>query len=90
MMRPGIIRCSRRTATGFWKTLADGHAERVAALHMIEPLADRSQAITHGADKADGGRPGQDQVPRPRPGRMGLHLRCCRLQSGAAAELLAA
>jgi hypothetical protein len=33
-------------------TLADGHAERVAALHMIEPLADRPQAITLGADKA--------------------------------------
>ena len=33
-------------------TLAGGHAERVAALHMIEPRADRSQAITLGADKA--------------------------------------
>jgi transposase len=33
-------------------TLADGHAERVAALHMIEPRADRAQAITLGADKA--------------------------------------
>jgi len=33
-------------------TLADGHAERVAALHMIEPCADRPQAITLGADKA--------------------------------------
>jgi transposase len=32
-------------------TFADGHAERVAALHMIEPLADRSRAITLGADK---------------------------------------
>ena len=28
------------------------HAERVAALHMIEPHADRPQAITLGADKA--------------------------------------
>ena len=27
-------------------TLADGHAERVAALHMIEPRADRPTAIT--------------------------------------------
>src|SRR5690606_29395462 len=27
-------------------TLADGHAERVAALHMIEPLADRPRRIT--------------------------------------------
>jgi len=33
-------------------TFADGHAERVAALHMIEPLADRPWRITLGADKA--------------------------------------
>lgn len=33
-------------------TFADGHAERVAALHMIEPRADRPAAITLGADKA--------------------------------------
>ena len=33
-------------------TLADGHAERVAALAMIEPWADRPRAITLGADKA--------------------------------------
>lgn len=33
-------------------TLADGHAERVAALHMIEPRADRPGRITLGADKA--------------------------------------
>ena len=32
-------------------TLADGHAERIAALHMIEPRADRPGAITLGADK---------------------------------------
>src|SRR5690554_2167413 len=32
-------------------TQADGHAERVAALHMIEPYADRPRAITLGADK---------------------------------------
>ena len=125
-------------------TQADGHAERIAALHMIEPRADRPQAITLGADKAydaedfvnelrsmnvtphvaqntqralvgdrrphdatrrlrrqpahpqadrgglrldqDGRRPGEDQVPRPRARRMGLHLRSRRLQSGAAAE----
>lgn len=30
-------------------TLAEGHAERVAALHMIEPHADRPTAITLGA-----------------------------------------
>ena len=33
-------------------TWADGHAERIAALHRIEPRADRPQAITRGADKA--------------------------------------
>jgi len=33
-------------------TLADGHAERIAALHMIEPRADRPNAVTLGADKA--------------------------------------
>jgi transposase len=32
-------------------TPADGHAERVAALHMIEPRADRPRAVTLGADK---------------------------------------
>jgi transposase len=33
-------------------TPADGHAERIAALHMIEPRADQPRAITLGADKA--------------------------------------
>jgi transposase len=33
-------------------TPADGHAERIAALHMIEPRADRPAPITLGADKA--------------------------------------
>ena len=33
-------------------TQADGYAERVAALHMIEPHADRPRPITLGADKA--------------------------------------
>ncbi|TSD83699.1 IS5 family transposase [Mycobacterium sp. KBS0706] len=33
-------------------THANGYAERVAALHMIEPHADRPRAITLGADKA--------------------------------------
>jgi transposase len=32
-------------------TQADGHAERIAALHMIEPYADRPHKITLGADK---------------------------------------
>ncbi len=33
-------------------TEANGRAERIAALHMIEPRADRPTAITLGADKA--------------------------------------
>jgi transposase len=33
-------------------TEANGQAERIAALHMIEPRADRPTAITLGADKA--------------------------------------
>ncbi|ARN82422.1 IS5 family transposase [Methylocystis bryophila] len=33
-------------------TQADGHAERIAALHMIEPRADRPRTITLEADKA--------------------------------------
>ena len=33
-------------------TEANGHAERVAALHLIEPRADRPRPITLGADKA--------------------------------------
>jgi hypothetical protein len=33
-------------------TAVDGHAERIAGLHMIEPRADRPHAITLGADKA--------------------------------------
>jgi len=33
-------------------TEANGHAERIAALHMIEPRADRSTPVTLGADKA--------------------------------------
>ena len=33
-------------------TEANGHAERIAALHMIEPRADRPTPVTLGADKA--------------------------------------
>src|SRR3982075_2318865 len=33
-------------------TCADGHAERIAALSMIEPRAARARAVTLGADKA--------------------------------------
>ncbi len=43
--RSGLIVDTRLTA-------ADGHAERIAALSMIEPRADRPRAITLGADKA--------------------------------------
>src|SRR3954468_5860773 len=32
-------------------TVVDGHAERIAALHMIEPRADRPRRITLGTDK---------------------------------------
>lgn len=32
-------------------TLADGHAERLAALHIIKPRGDRPTTITLGADK---------------------------------------
>ena len=125
-------------------TPADGHAERVAALHMIEPHADRPRAITLGADKGydaadfvnelrsmnvtphvaqntsnrrsaidgrttrhggyarqpahpqahrgsvrldqDGGRAGEDQVPRRRPRRLRLHLRRRGLQSRPTAQ----
>ena len=36
-----------------WRlTEANGHAERIAALHMIEPRGDRPRPITLGADKA--------------------------------------
>ena len=43
--RSGLIVDARLTG-------ADGHAERNAALSMIEPFADRPRAITVGADKA--------------------------------------
>ena len=42
--RSGLIVDTRLTRTS-------GHAERLAALDMIEPLADRSRAITLGADR---------------------------------------
>jgi hypothetical protein len=32
-------------------TIASGHAERLAALHLVEPHADRPQKITLGGDK---------------------------------------
>jgi len=42
----------RLLSTDHFSVDGSGYAERVAALHMIEPFADRSQAITLGADKA--------------------------------------
>jgi hypothetical protein len=44
-------------------TEANGHAERIAALHMVEPRADRSTPVTLGADKADDT---EDFVNKPR------------------------
>jgi len=124
-------------------TRVSGHAERLAALDMIEGFADRPRAVTLGADKgydaadfveelrdqrapacraqhqrpplgdrpahhapswlcqepahpqADRGglrldqdrrRPAQDQVARAAQGRLELHLRRRRLQSGARPE----
>jgi len=52
-------------------TEADGHAERVAALHMIEPFADRPRAITLGADK---GYDAEDFVNELRSMRVTPHL----------------
>jgi len=44
-------------------TEANGHAERIAALHMIEPRADRPRPITLGVDKASNA---EDFVNEPR------------------------
>ena len=52
-------------------TPADGHGERVAALHMIEPLADRPRRITLGADK---GYDAQDFVNELRAMRVTPHV----------------
>ena len=48
----GLMENRHRLLVDACLTLAGGHAERVAALHMIEPRADRPTAITLGADKA--------------------------------------
>jgi transposase len=45
-------------------TRADGHAERVAALHMMEPHADRPRPVTLGGDK-NGACPRAGQRPDP-------------------------
>jgi transposase len=52
-------------------TRADGHAERVAALTLIEPRADRPRAITLGADK---GYDAQDFVNELRAMRVTPHV----------------
>ena len=52
-------------------TQAGGHAERVAALHMIEPHADRPHAITLGADK---GYDAEDFVNEVRSMRVTPHV----------------
>ena len=48
----GLMENRHGLLVGACLTQANGHAERVAALHMIEPRADRPTAITLGADKA--------------------------------------
>jgi IS5 family transposase len=52
-------------------TKADGHAERVAALHMIEPRADRARRITLAADK---GYDAEDFVNELRSMRVTPHI----------------
>ncbi len=52
-------------------TEANGHAERIAALHMIEPRADGPSAITLGADKAYDA---EDFVNEPRSMNATLHV----------------
>ena len=52
-MGHGLMENRHGLLVGACLTLADGHAERVAALHMIEPYADRPQAITLGLDSRD-------------------------------------
>ena len=52
-------------------TRADGHAERIAALAMMEPHADRSRKVTLGADK---GYDAQDFVNELRAMRVTPHV----------------
>jgi transposase len=52
-------------------TAADGHAERIAALAMIEPYGERSRSITLGADK---GFDAQDFVNELRAMRVTPHV----------------
>jgi transposase len=50
-MGHGLMENRSGLLVGACVTPADGHAERVAALALIEPLADRPRAITLGTDK---------------------------------------
>ena len=52
-------------------TEANGHAERIAALHMIEPRADRPRPITLGADR---GYDAEDFVNEPRSMKATPHV----------------
>jgi transposase len=47
----GLMENRSGLLVGACLTPAEGHAERVAALHMIEPRADRPCTVTLGADK---------------------------------------
>ena len=68
-------------------TPANGHAERIAALAMIEPRADRPTGVTLGADK---GYDARDFVNELRAMNVRAHVaqnaNNRRVQSGAAAE----
>ena len=59
-------------------TLVSGHAERLAALEMIEPYADRPRAITLGADK---GYDTADFVVELRTMNVRPHVACKRRHS---------
>ncbi len=51
-MGHGLMENRHGLLANAYLTEATGYAERIAALHMIEPFCDRPQAITLGADKA--------------------------------------
>ena len=51
-MGHGLMENRHGLLVNAYLTEATGYAERIAALHMIEPFSDRPQAITLGADKA--------------------------------------
>ncbi|MDX0696729.1 IS5 family transposase [Sinorhizobium medicae] len=51
-MGHGLMENRHRLLVDAYLTEASGYAERVAALHIIEPFTERAHAITLGADKA--------------------------------------